>query len=100
MTTTTRKDVEQGVMALQSLAMECAKRHTIHIDVKYRAARDEVVVMASLPSDSMSGERYAQAVPLREWCSTPVNLADAVEQLAKVRKDLIALHMDQIEGVE
>lgn len=100
MTTVTRKEIEQQVMALQSLAMQCAKDHSLDIDVRYKGRSDQVVIKAGFPQDAYVGERYSECIPLREWCGSVVLLEDAKKALEKARADLVALCLDQLDEGE
>lgn len=90
MATVTRKDIEQRVMALQSLAMECAKSRTVNVTVIYDGSCDEVEVSAG------DATKVDGIIPLREWCGSPVMLEDALASLEQAHKDILALHNEAL----
>lgn len=90
MSTVTRKDIEQRVMALQSLAMECAKSRTVEVVITYDGRND--VVNLSTDDDVL----VAEVIPLREWCASPVILSDALDQLKQAHADILAMHHEAL----
>jgi hypothetical protein len=89
MPTVTRKDIERQVMALQSLAMECAKARTVKVVTMYDGENDWVTLQ-------LNGE-FQKVIPLREWGGVPVALSDALNNLQAARCKVTAMHMQALD---
>ena len=93
MTTVRRKQLEQEVMKLQSLAMECAKSNTLHVFVHYSGHVDNVFIRASKNSAVGVDGVYEQV-----WLSASfVTLEESLHQLQHAYAEILAMHLVEVE---
>ena len=100
MPTVTRKDLERQVMALQSLAMECAKANTAAVFVEYFGHVDVIMVRAYTRWKPSSEADFELPVVQLNLSDAFMGLAQTLDMLKHAHRSLLRMHMQALDTLD
>ena len=96
MPTVTRKDLERQVMALQSLAMECAKANTVAVFVEYFGHVDAIMVRAHKYWRPGAEADFELPVLQLNLSDAFMSLAQTLDVLKHAYRSVARLHLQKL----
>lgn len=100
MPTVTRKDLERQVMALQALAMECAKARTISVFVDYFGHVDAIMIRAHTDWKPGSEADFELPVVQLNLSDAFMSLAQTLDVLKHAHRSLLRMHMQALDTLD